>query len=143
MKTIALDLGSKSCGVAISDVSNTFARPLDNIRFDVFDASELIVRIKAILNAEPITTIVLGLPKNMDGSLGSQAEHSLQFKQDLEAALDLPVVLVDERMTSKMAHATNRQLGKKKKQRQAPVDAYAASIILQDYLDAQKQKEVH
>ena len=142
MKILALDLGTKSCGIAISDTSNTFARPLDNIRFEHFDEAYLIAQLKAILNVEPISTILLGLPKNMDGSLGAQAHHSLDFKLALEAAIDQPVVLVDERLTSKMAHAQTIQSGKKKKQRQAPIDAIAASILLQDYLDQQKLKEV-
>lgn len=142
MKTMALDLGSKSCGVAISDTSNTFARPLENFRFETFDAPSLIVQLKGLLNLEPVSTIVLGLPKNMDGTLGAQAQHSLDFKQALEAQISIPIVLVDERLTSKMARASNIASGKKKKQRQAPVDAIAASILLQDYLDRQKLKEV-
>jgi len=138
---MALDLGTRTCGIAISDAFAMFAKPYAGWRFETFDADDLIAKLKDVYDKENIEEIVLGLPKNMDGTLGAQAQMSMQFAEALKGVFPCPVTLYDERLTSRMAASQQRLLGKKKKQRQAPIDAYAASIILQDYLDHKKNKE--
>lgn len=141
MIIMALDLGTRSCGLALSDPHAMFARPYAGWRFETFDPDDLIAKLRTVYEEEKVEEIVLGLPKNMDGSLGAQAQLSLQFAEALKEAFPCPIALYDERLTSRMASSQQRTLGKKKKQRQAPIDAYAASIILQDYLDHKKHKE--
>jgi putative Holliday junction resolvase len=82
--------------------------------------------------------LVLGLPKNMDGSIGFQAQRSLDFKALIEKNMDIEVVLIDERLTSKMANSLMIQANMSRKKRKTKVDKIAATLILQSYLDSRK-----
>lgn len=139
MKIIGLDLGSKTLGVAISDSSNTIATKLTTITFANNDFSYAIKELFAILKSEEIDKFVLGLPKNMDGSLGFQAQSSISFKAMLEETFKKDVVLWDERLTSKMAESVMIQANLSRKKRKTKVDFVAATIILQSYLDSRKR----
>jgi putative Holliday junction resolvase len=136
MKVLGLDLGTRSLGIAISDQSQMIARGVENYRFDEADYDQAITRIKHYLTVEPsIGKIILGYPKNMNGTIGPQGKLSETFKTRLEETTDIPVILWDERLTSKMASSQMIFSKKNKKKRQKTLDQEAAVLILQSYLD--------
>lgn len=139
MKILGLDLGSKTLGVSVSDPSKTIATKLTTITFLNSDFEYAIKELFAILKDVEIETFVLGLPKNMDGSLGFQAQASIRFKEMLEVKFNKPVILWDERLTSKMAESLMIQADLSRKKRKTKVDFVAATIILQSYLDSRKR----
>lgn len=141
MKKLGLDLGDASLGIAISDREGKFARGLENLRFKNQDVSIPLARVLELLGEEPIDTVVLGHPKNMDGSIGPQARACERFKEKLKKRTDVPVVLYDERLTSKMAQSVMIDKGVKQKKRRKTIDQHAAVVILQDYLDATSKGE--
>ncbi len=136
MKVLALDLGTKTMGVAISDAHLMLARGLETFRFELNRFDIAVGRVLYWLTQESIKTIVLGLPKNMDGSEGNQSKISRDFKAMLEAEIDIPIILWDERLSSKMAHSHMLQGKMNKKKRKSSIDEVAAVVILQSYLDA-------
>ena len=132
-----LDLGSVTLGIALSDRSAKIAFGKETMRYDG-DLVGLAKKIVAYLNEQQVKTIVLGLPKNMDGGLGESAERSLSFKEALTSIDDsLEVILWDERLTTSMALKTiaMTKTTNKAKKRKERVDALAATNILQSYLD--------
>ena len=135
MRYIGLDLGTKTLGVAVSDKLGIISSYLKTIEFKEEDYSSLIVPLKEILDEYKVDTVVLGLPKNMDNSLGFASERSLNFKKILEENLNITVILEDERLSSVEANniMINEDLSRKKRKKK--VDALAASIILQRFLD--------
>ena len=139
MRYLGLDLGTKTLGVALSDRSNIIASSLDVIRFESEDYDSLYEKIKLIKEQYDITTIVLGLPKNMNNSLGERAETTIKFKEKLEELLNIEVVLEDERLTTVQAHSYMLENNYSRKHRKKSVDAVAACIILQTYLDKRKE----
>lgn len=139
MKIVGLDLGSKTLGVAVSDPSMTIATKLSTIIFANNDFDYAINELFAILKGVEINCFVLGLPKNMDGSLGFQAQSSINFKAKLEEKFNKEVILWDERLTSKMAESVMISANLSRKKRKTKVDFVAATIILQSYLDSRKR----
>ncbi|MFP4477858.1 MAG: Holliday junction resolvase RuvX [Candidatus Izemoplasmatales bacterium] len=138
MKILGLDLGSKTLGVASSDMSQTIASKITTITFEPKSFKSAIRQLNELIDFSQYEKIVLGLPKNMDGSLGTQAEDTLVFKRKLEGLTNLEVVLWDERLTSKMANAIMITADMSRKKRKKKVDYVAATIILQSYLDSRK-----
>ena len=132
MKYLGLDLGTKTLGLAISDKLGLIANPYKVLKYN--DINLLIEELKNIIKKEDIKGLVLGLPKNMNGSLGFAAERSLKFKEKLEANIDLPIYLVDERLST--VEAENILIGAdvSRKKRKQIVDGLAASIILENFL---------
>ena len=100
MRCLGLDLGSKTLGIAISDMTNCIASVYKTIYFKDEDYNSLIEPLKEIIDKENISTLVLGLPKNMNNSLGPRAIITLEFKEMLENSCKIPVVMEDERLTS-------------------------------------------
>ena len=100
MRYLGLDLGTKSLGVSISDRSNTIAMPYKTLRFEEGHDEVVLKDLEEIVKEKKITEFVLGLPKNMNNSLGFAAERSLRFKEKLEKYFCLPVRLVDERLST-------------------------------------------
>ena len=98
MRALGLDLGTKTCGVAISDTTKSLANFLKVIRYTSIDI--LIAEIKYIIKEYNISEIALGLPKNMDNSLGSRALETIEFKENLSKSLNMEVTLVDERLST-------------------------------------------
>ena len=135
MRILGLDLGNKTCGVAISDPTGLITRGITTIRFKSRDFDTALAEVVKIVNQEKAEKIVLGLPKNMDGTEGIQAETSKMFKEMLEKATNLEVELFDERLTSRVALNSMIMGGTNKKDRHDKIDEMAAKIILQDYLD--------
>ena len=140
MRYLGLDLGTKTLGVAISDNLGLIASKYDTIVFDNENYIEAVNKLKSIIDEFNISTVILGLPKNMDNSLGFASKRSLNFKTLLEEKLNLNVILQDERLTSVEANNIMINADISRKKRKKNVDSISAVIILQSYLD--KRKEV-
>jgi len=135
MRYLGLDLGSKTLGVATSDYTNTIATSLKTIFFEEDNYPSLIEPIRELINEYNITKIVLGLPKNMNNSLGPRAEISLEFKKLLEDTFNIEVILEDERLTTVISNNVMIKADISRKKRKKKVDSIAAQLILQSYLD--------
>lgn len=132
MRTMAVDYGDARTGIAVSDLTGLICGEAWTI--EEWNPERLSVRIAEEAKARDVDTIILGLPKNMDGSEGPRAEKSRSFKVLLENESGLRVILWDERRTSVEAHAILHANGKKEKKHRKTVDAVAASLILESYL---------
>ena len=132
MRFLGLDLGTKTLGIAVSDALGMLSTPLKVIRFN--NSKETIKPLEELINYYKVNTLVLGLPKNMDGSLGFASKRSLEYKELLEEYFALPIILVDERLSTMEAEniLLNEDLSRKK--RKNKIDGVAASIILDTYL---------
>lgn len=129
---MAIDYGDARIGLAVSDLTGTLCGDAWTMQeWNMQRASE---RIAEEAKKRDVGILVLGLPKNMDGSEGPRAEKSREFKALLEKDSGLPVVLWDERRSSVEAHAILHAVGKKEKDHRKTVDAVAASLILESYL---------
>ena len=135
MRCLGLDLGSKTLGIAISDRTNCIASVYTTIFFKDEDYSSLIGPLKEIIDKEDIDTLVLGLPKNMNNSLGTRAMITLEFKDMLEKEFSIPVIMEDERLTSVISNNILISANMSRNKRKKKVDGMAAEIILQSYLD--------
>ncbi len=138
MKRLGFDLGNKTLGVAISDDMGVFARGLDTIRFADRDFAEALQKAVELIQTNDVAEVVLGHPKNMNGTVGEQGKIAEQFAADLKQRVTIPVVLWDERLTSKMAQSMMTAQNLRRKQKKADKDKMAAVIILQSYLDQRK-----
>lgn len=134
MRYLGLDLGSRTLGVAKSDPSGFIASSYTVIRHNE-EYDRLLDEVVKMVQELQIEAIVLGYPKNMNNTVGPKGELSEDFKKKLEERLDIPVYLQDERLTTKTA--TDMLIGGNvsRKDRKKVVDAVAATIILQSYLD--------
>ncbi len=136
MRSLGLDLGSVTCGVAISDALGVVARTVETIRFPEDDYERCLTRVLEILKEnEPVGQIVLGLPKHMNGDVGIRGEICIRFKAMLEEKISIPVILWDERLTTVIAQKTLIFADMSRKKRKKVVDQIAAVTILQSYLD--------
>lgn len=135
MRVLGLDLGTRTLGLAISDETKTIATPLYTIRYEEGDYEHLFDELQKVLNEFSIEKFVLGLPKNMDNSMGEHALLSVDFKEKLEKRFQLPVILQDERLTTVEATNYMVKFDISRKKRKKKIDSLAANIILQTYLD--------
>ena len=135
MRYLGLDLGSKTLGIAISDRTNLIASVYKTIFFKDEDYGSLIEPLREIVLKEDITSLVLGLPKNMNNSLGTRALITLEFRDMLVKELGLPVIMEDERLTSVISNNILISADMSRNKRKKKVDGIAAEIILQGYLD--------
>ena len=136
MRIMAIDYGDQRIGLAVSDLLRMLCG--EAWTMNEWDMERASKRIAEEAAAREVGTLVLGLPKNMDGSEGVRAEKSREFKAMLERDSGLPVVLWDERRSSIEAHAILHAAGKKEEQHRKTVDAVAASLILEGYLGSLK-----
>lgn len=137
MRVLGVDLGAKRIGLAISDPSQTLARPLATLSVSGGNALESVLKEVERLAGEEegLSAIVVGVPRRMDGSASDASVAALGFIQTLRTRTAIPIVAEDERLTSREAEsrlAVNERDWRKRKQR---LDAAAAAVILQDYLD--------
>ena len=139
MKYLGLDLGSRTLGVAVS-TSGVFVTSLDVIRHNE-EYDKLVDKVKSLVDEYKIDVIVLGLPKNMNNTLGDKANLSIGFKEKLEKATNKEVVLEDERLTTVIATNSLINTNNSRDKRKKVVDSVAATIILQSYLDRKNKKE--
>ncbi len=135
MRYIGLDLGTKTLGVAISDKLGMIASFYKTINFKEEEYESLLTPLKEIIDEYKIEKIVLGLPKNMNNSIGFAGERSINFKKILEDNLNMEVILEDERLSSVEANNIMIASDLSRNKRKKKVDALAATIILQRYLD--------
>lgn len=138
MRVIGLDLGTKTLGIASSDLSQIIASAYKTINFRNDNYDYAIKELKLVVEELNPEKIILGLPKNMDGSIGFQAQKTLEFKELLEKEINLEVIMIDERLTSKMAENIMIKADLSRKKRKTKVDKLAATLILQSYLDSRK-----
>ena len=138
MRYLGIDLGSKTVGLAMSDTTLTIASTYKTIFFKDEDYNSTINEIKDIIKEYNITKIILGLPKNMNNTLGERAEITLKYKELLDKSTDLPVIMFDERLTSVISNSILIEADMSRKKRKKKVDSIAAQIILQDYLNKEK-----
>ena len=131
-RVLGLDIGTKRIGVAISDPLNITAQPLKAV-FRTTD-EKAIKDINDIIKEYDIQTIVAGLPKNMDGSIGVQAQNCIDFMKNFPS---INVIFEDERLTSKQAEFILKEQGKKYTKQKQLVDIESACLILQQYMDKQ------
>ena len=139
MRVVGLDVGDKRIGIAISDLTGTLARPVGVLRPSglELDALDVVAREIARLAAEEdgVSAIVVGLPRRLDGSPNDMTPRVEQFARRLESKTSLPVALQDERLSSREAESRLAVRDKDWRSRKAKLDAAAAAVILQDYLD--------
>ena len=135
MRTLGLDLGSKTLGVSVSDALGMIARPVETLRFESDDYDSAFEQVKKYIKEFQITTAVLGLPKHMNGDVGIRGEISYAFKEKLET-LGIEVVLWDERLTTVAAEKIWIAGNVSRKKRKKVIDQMAAVQILQSYLDS-------
>ena len=135
---MAVYLGLARTGLAISDPSETLASPLGTIPERKED--RLLQRVAACAAEQGAQAVVVGYPRNMDGSRGESARRAEAFAQSLEEVSGLPVTLWDERLTTVSAAGYLNQTDTRGKKRKAVIDTVAATIILQDYLESRRRK---
>ncbi|MCI8270819.1 MAG: Holliday junction resolvase RuvX [Erysipelotrichaceae bacterium] len=135
MRIIGLDLGSKTLGVSVSDALGMIARAVDTIRFESDDYDDALLQLQPFLKEFQSQTVVLGMPKHMNGDIGIRGEISLKFKEKLEA-LGITVVLWDERLTTVAASKILIAADVSRQKRKKIIDQMAAVQILQSYLDS-------
>ena len=140
MKILGIDLGSKTVGMAVSDYLEIIATPIGTARISENNLEEALRYVAEEVVKNSVSKIVLGLPKNMDGSIGFQGEYCLKFKGMLEEALKLEVIMIDERLTSKLVENVMITADVSRKKRKENVDKLAASVILQSYLDSNTRR---
>ena len=141
MRTLGLDYGSKTVGVAVTDPLGLTAQGVEIIRRQKENhLRKTYQRIRELCEQYDVEKIVLGLPLNMDETMGDRAEKTLEFKKELERRLSVPVLLVDERLTTVEAIEIMDDAGIKVSEREKYVDMIAATIILQDYMNSTEGK---
>lgn len=139
-RILALDYGTKRIGVALSDELGWTAQPLETFERRTLDRD--VVHIAALVESHSVERVVLGLPLQLDGREGPAVRAMREFTDKLEASLPVPVVLWDERMTTKAAEELLIAADVSRKKRKGIVDRIAAAILLRSYLEAQDQVSV-
>lgn len=139
MRYLGLDLGTKTLGVAITDKTGTIARFLKVIHFKSEDYDKALQEIVEIVKEYDIKKIALGLPKNMNNSLGFASERSLKFKEKLEKLIDIPIILIDERLSTVEAENILLNADMSRKKRKKVIDGVAAQIILETLIKKEEK----
>jgi putative Holliday junction resolvase len=139
MRILGLDVGSKTIGVAVSDELNLIAQGVttlkrQGLRLDIKDLLRMIEELK-------VEKVVVGLPKNMNGSLGPSAKMVLSLVEELKKFVDLPIITWDERLSTVAAQKALLEADVSRKKRKQVIDKVAALLILQGYLDSQTRLE--
>jgi len=133
MRYLALDHGTKRIGVAVSDELKMIAQPLEYILTEPFET--FLVRLKKIMAEKEVELVFIGMPRNMDGTYGPAAQKVQEFIAQLKPEISVPIKTLDERLTSAQANRVLLQGNVRRADRKQKVDAMAAAILLQSYLD--------
>ncbi len=136
-RILALDYGKRRIGVAITDALGITAQPHDT--WVGYDIRRVVEEIQQLIQEKQVVEILVGMPLNLKGEQGEIARCVQAFIQSLKASLDIKVTVWDERLTSKMAEQTMRQMGMKPSQNKARIDRLASVILLQNYLAYKEQ----
>ncbi len=134
-RALGIDHGDARIGLAMSDELGMMAHPLETVV--IKDTPDPIAHIAAVVASKDIGTIIIGLPKNMDGTLGNAAEKVRIFVEKLREKVSCPVRLWDERLTTVAAQRSLHEAGRNAKQSRKVIDQVAAQLILQGWLDSQ------
>jgi putative Holliday junction resolvase len=137
MRILALDHGTKRIGVAVSDELRMMAHPLEFIPAEPF--ADFLLRLKEILREKEVEMILIGMPRNMNGSYGPATLKVQEFIAALKVGVTIPIQTWDERLTSAQAQRFMIEGGVRRQQRKEKVDKMAAAILLQSYLDSISQ----
>ena len=136
-KILGLDVGSKTVGIAISDLMGWTAQGLDTLRIDENNNELGIEQLVDIIKKHGVGTVVIGLPKNMNNSIGFRGEASLQYKEKLQEALPfIEIIMWDERLSTMAAEKSLLEADVSRQKRKKLIDKMAAVFILQGYLDS-------
>ncbi|SRR6266498_36722 len=134
MRYLAIDHGTKRMGIAVSDELKLIAQPLEFIPREPFD--RFLVRLKQILAEKEVELVLVGMPRNLDGTYGPAAQKVDAFIAELKEAIPVPIQTMDERLTSAQANRVLLEARIRRSSRKEKVDKMAAAILLQSYLDA-------
>ena len=134
MRILALDVGDKRVGVAISDLTRFLARSLKVIQRGPHQKD--FAAVARLIEEYDVERVVVGHPRSLDGTVGEQAKKVERYAEGMAKALDVPVVLWDERFSTVSAERLMREAGLRGKKKRERIDAVAAAVILQDYLDS-------
>jgi putative Holliday junction resolvase len=134
MRILALDYGTKRIGVALSDELKMMAHPREFLPAEPF--SEVLVQLKTLIREEEVELILVGMPRNLDGTYGDSAERARQFVTVLREAICIPIRTWDERLTSVAAQRALREAGVRSNKQRSRIDQCSAAIFLQSYLDS-------
>ncbi len=140
MRCLGLDLGTRTLGISMSDITETIANPYTVLRFSEGDYDSLLPQLASMVNEYQIGKIVLGLPKNMNNTVGDRGMTTIEFQKKLMNYLDMDVILQDERLSTVEATHYMLEADVSRKKRKKKIDSLAANIILQTYLDKEKGK---
>ncbi|MFA1820501.1 Holliday junction resolvase RuvX [Virgibacillus oceani] len=135
MKIIGLDVGSKTIGVAVSDALGWTAQGLTTIKWEEDDFTSADPELTRIITEHEIGKAIIGLPKNMNGTIGERGVFSQKYAKYIEEKYDIPVVLWDERLTTVAAERVLLEADLSRNKRKKVIDKMAAVMILQGYLD--------
>lgn len=138
MRILGLDLGTKTLGLAISDLTETISSTLTTLRFEENKAYTCIDELRKIVNEYDVKLFVIGLPKNMNNTLGDAVNRTRNFEEVLKENFDIEIIEQDERLSSVTANNVLISADVSRKKRKQNVDKLAATIILQNYLDIRK-----
>lgn len=136
-RILAIDLGEQRIGLALSDPTGQIAGAIRTIQRGLRD--EEMAAIGAVLVAEGVTRVIVGMPLGMNGQPGVQAELTRRWVEALRRHTDLPIEVADERLTSVQAHRSLDGMGVRRRQHRQHVDAVAATLLLQGYLDGHRE----
>ena len=137
-RVLALDVGERRIGVAMSDPTRVLASPLTTLKAQ--PRPRALEQIAALVVQHEVVAVVVGLPLTLSGEVGPQAHAVQAFAKELQAAVSVPLHLFDERLTTIAAERMMIDLGMKPEQRRARIDEVAASIILQDFIDSSRDR---
>ncbi len=137
-RSLGLDIGDKKIGVALSDPSQTLASPLMTITRE--SDEQAVSEVLKLVKKYNVSQIIIGLPYSLKGDIGKQAKKVLDFKDKIEKSIIAEIIMQDERLTSVSANQKLKEAGKRGSRLKNGMDAAAATIILQSYLDSLDKK---
>jgi len=141
MKYLGLDLGTKTLGISVSDINGKISLPLTTLRYNNEDYDYLISNLEKIVLEDKIEKIVLGLPKNMNNTIGERALKTLEFQKMLEEKLNVEVYMQDERLSTVSSEKFLIDNDISRKKRKQVIDKMASQIILQSFLDRKNNEK--
>ena len=141
MRILGLDLGTKTLGLAVSDLTETISSGLTTLRFNENEEENIIPELKKIVEEYNVSLFVIGLPKNMNNTLGDAVLRTRNFEEILKRNFDIKIEEQDERLSSVTANSVLISSDISRKKRKNKVDKLAATIILQNYLDIHKERK--
>jgi putative Holliday junction resolvase len=134
MRILAIDYGTRRMGIAVSDTQKMIAQPLEFIPAEPF--ADFVGRLQELLREKEVELVLVGMPRNMDGSYGPAAVKTQEFVAALKSTINVPIKTWDERLTSAQANRLLIESGVRRQKRKHKVDQTAAAILLQSYLDS-------